>query len=332
MNNWRNLPWSGVFPATLCPFRADESIDEESLAEYIRDITSVPGIKGVTCNGHTGEIMSLRPNERNRVTQIVSRAVTVSRPLVKVISGVCAEGTLEAIDHALAAKASGADAILLMPPHHWLRFGRSRATAVGFVQDVAEGAGVDIVLHQYPAWTKASYSLEEMLEIIRLPRVVSIKMGTRDMARWRYDYEKLKEAAPRKTIITCHDEYLLPTLLEGADGALVGFAGFVPELIVGLVEAALDGILTKAREAQRLVDPLARIVYSFGEPSGEAHQRMKCARWLLGKLSSPSVRRPLLPLDPGQVERIRVQLENIGLRGAVRADGREPATEKLRTM
>ena len=27
--------WSGVFPATLCPFHADESIDDEGLAEYI---------------------------------------------------------------------------------------------------------------------------------------------------------------------------------------------------------------------------------------------------------------------------------------------------------
>jgi len=230
----------------------------------------------------------------------------------KVVSGVSAEGSAEAIDHALAAKAAGADAILLMPPHHWLRFGRSRDTAVGFVQDVAEGAGIDIVLHQYPAWTKASYSLEEMKAIVGLPRVVSIKMGTRDMARWRYDYDKLKEVAPEKTIISCLDEYLLATLLEGADGALVGFAGLVPELIVGIVEAALDGDLARAREVQRKIDPLSRIVYSLGEPSGEAHQRMKCARWLLGQFPSPHMRRPLRPLAAHQVQQIRAGLEKIG--------------------
>jgi len=27
-----------------------------------------------------------------------------------------------------------------MPPHHWLRSGRSSAEAVGFIADVAEGA------------------------------------------------------------------------------------------------------------------------------------------------------------------------------------------------
>jgi 4-hydroxy-tetrahydrodipicolinate synthase len=153
-----------------------------------------------------------------------------------------------------------------------------------------------------------------MLDIIRLPRVVCIKMGTRDMARWRYDYEKLKEVEPAKAIITCHDEYLLASLLEAADGALVGFAGFMPELIVNIVHAALDGDLAKAREAQKLVDPLARIVYSFGEPSSEAHQRMKCARWLMGKLTSPTVRRPLRQLDPKKIEQVRQQLEKIGFK------------------
>ena len=264
--NWREHPWAGVFPATLCPFHDDESIDEPGLRAYMSELASVSGVKGLVCNGHTGEIMSLRPAERARVTKIVAEE---AKEKVKVISGVSAEGSLEAIEHALAAKEAGADAILLMPPHHWLRFGRTSRTAVGFVEDgVAAGANVPIFVHQYPAWTKAGYSLAEMLEMVKIPQVVCIKMGTRDMARWRYDYEKLKDAAPHVPIITCHDEFLLPSLLEGSDGALVGFAGFVPELIVEIVHAALGGDLARARQAQKMVDPLyARIVYSFGEPS-----------------------------------------------------------------
>jgi len=319
--NWRDHPWAGVFPATLCPFHEDETIDEEGLRTYMMELASVDGIQGLTCNGHTGEIMSLRPAERARVTTIVAEAVAQCPREVKVISGVSAEGSLEAIEHSLAAKEAGADAILLMPPHHWLRFGRSSETAEGFFQDVAEGAGLDIVVHQYPAWTKAGYSLAEMLEMVKIPQVKCIKMGTRDMARWLYDYEKLKEAAPHVSIITCHDEYLLPTLLEAADGALVGFAGFAPELIVRMVRCALDGDLAGAKEAQKLVAPLARIIYAFGEPSGNAHQRMKCARWLLGKFPSPHVRRPLRPLAPATIARIREQLEAIGYECPVAAEG-----------
>jgi 4-hydroxy-tetrahydrodipicolinate synthase len=317
--DYRTHPWAGVFPATLCPFHDDESIDHEGLADYIRELAQVPGVKGVTCNGHTGEIMSLRAPERAEVTRTVAKAVKATSPKVKVISGVSAEGSLEAIDHALEAKAAGADAILLMPPHHWMRFGRSARTAVGFFQDVAEGADIPIVVHQYPAWTKAGYTLAEMLEMVKIPQVAMIKMGTREMSRWLFDYEQLKQAAPRVPIVTCHDEFLLPTLLEAADGALIGFAGFVPELMVELVHAALDGDLARAKKAQETVAPLARMIYAFGEPGCGAHQRMKMARWLLGKFPSPKMRRPLRDMPPEEVAKIRTALEALGYRVAAEA-------------
>lgn len=308
MTDWHTHPWMGVFPATLCPFRADESIDEAGLRSYIEEMAAVPGVKGLTCNGHTGEICYLRHHERAQVTRIVAETV---RGRCKVISGVCAEGSLEGIDDARAAQDAGADAILLMPPHEWLRFGRDSAQAVGYIEDVAS-VGIPIVIHQYPSWTKASYSLKEMLAMAQIPEVVCIKMGTRDMARWRYDYEQLKAARPDLSIITCHDEFLLPTLLEGADGCLVGFAGFVPELIVAMTHAALSDDLAGARRVRAEVDTLARIVYAFGEPSGNAHQRMKVARWLLGEFSSPVMRRPLRPLADEAIASLRQGLESIG--------------------
>ena len=311
MGNWREHPWAGVFPATLCPFHADESIDEDGLQTYIAELASVEGVKGLTCNGHTGEIMSLRFAERNRVTQIVAAAIKATGRDIKTISGVSVEGSLEGIDHALAAQEAGADAILLMPPHHWLRFGRSARTAVGFFEDVA-AAGVDIVVHQYPAWTRAGYALDEMKAMVQIPEVKCIKMGTREMSRWLFDYQELKKVDEDVPIITCHDEFLLPTLLEAADGALVGFAGFVPELIVELVHRALDGDYAGARETQKKVEPLNRIVYAFGEPSSSAHQRMKCARWLMGKFPSPQMRRPLRDLGAEEIAAIRRRLEDLG--------------------
>jgi 4-hydroxy-tetrahydrodipicolinate synthase len=253
--------------------------------------------------------MSLLPRERARVTQLVKGAVGDK---VNVVSGVSAEGSLEAIEHAKQSKDAGADAILLMPPHHWLRFGRDSETAVGYFQDVAEGAGIDIVVHQYPAWTKAGYTLAEMLEMVKIPQVVSIKMGTRDMARWGYDYRELKKAAPHVSIISCHDEYLLATLLDGCDGALVGFAGFAPELIVNIVKAALNKDLEGSYRAQEKVRPLSQIIYRFGEPSSNAHHRMKCARWLMGKFPSPHVRRPHRPLPQHEIDRVRQELNDAG--------------------
>ena len=330
---WQTHSWAGVFAATLCPFHADEALDEAGLRAYIRELCAVPGLKGLVPNGHTGEIMSLREHERAQVTRIVAEEVSGfrfqrsgsdrpadhrtlinehSRP--KVISGICGEGSLSAVDHALAAKQAGADGILLMPPHHWLRFGRTSAEAVGFIADVAEGADIDVVIHQYPAWTKAGYTLKEMLEMVKIPRVKCIKMGTRDMARWLWDYEQLKTARPDLSIITCHDEFLMPTLLEAGDGALIGFAGFAPELMIELVHACLAGDLARAKQAQQTVAPLARLIYNFGEPGCAAHQRMKVARWLLGTFSSPVFRRPVRPLPESEVQRLREGLRAIGLK------------------
>ena len=302
-------PWTGVLPATLCPFNDDDSIDETGLREYVRYLASVDGITGLVCNGHTGEVMSLRNHERARVTEIIADEVGHK---VKVVSGVCAEGSDEAIAQAQAAKSVGADAILLMPPHHWLRFGRTSETAVGFFQDVADGEDIDIIVHQYPAWTKAGYSLQEMQDMVKIDRVVSIKMGTRDMSRWAYDYRNLKMSAPDVSIISCQDEYLLVTLLDGADGALVGFAGFVPELITALVKAALGGDLERANMIQNKVRPLSQIVYRFGEPSSDAHQRMKCAMTLIGKFPSMRMRRPIRPLPQSEIDRIAAELTDAG--------------------
>ena len=304
-----DFDWTGVMPATLCPFLDDDSIDKAGLREYVTYLTSVDGITALVCNGHTGEVMSLRNHERATVTGIIADEVGDK---VKVVSGVCAEGSDEAIAQALAAKEVGADAILLMPPHHWLRFGRTSETAVAFFEDVAEGADIDIIVHQYPAWTKAGYSLAEMLEMVKMPRVVCIKMGTRDMARWGYDYRQLKAAAPHISIVSCHDEYLLATLLDGCDGALVGFAGFTPALIVELVQTALAGDLSGAYAAQAKIRPLAQIVYRFGEPSSDAHQRMKCAMTLLGKFPSMRMRRPIHPLKQEEIARIRGELVENG--------------------
>jgi 4-hydroxy-tetrahydrodipicolinate synthase len=302
-------PWSGVFAATLCPFNEDYSIDKEGLRAYARYLASVDGIKGLVCNGHTGEVMGLRAAERVRVIQIFADEVGHK---VKIISGVCTEGSFEAVDHALAAKEAGADGVLLMPPHHWLRFGRDFETAVGFFQDVAQGADLPIIVHQYPAWTKACYSLDEMIAMVKIPQVVAIKMGTRDMARLGHDYRVLKGEAPDVPILTCHDEYLLESLLAGADGALVGFAGFVPELIVELVRTALSGDLAGARRVQESVYPLAKLVYRFGEPSGDAHQRMKAAMTLQGRFPSMVVRPPLHPLSDNEMGRIKAELAAAG--------------------
>ncbi len=316
-------PWSGVFAATLCPFRPDQAIDQAGLQAYTAYLAAVPGLRGLVCNGHTGEVMGLRPRERTEVVRLMKEAAGEMR----VISGICCEGSFEAIEHAQAAQEAGADALLLMPPHHWLRFGRPSRTAVGYFEDVAAGVDIPLIVHQYPDWTKATYTLDEMLALTEIDRVVAIKMGTRNMARLGHEHRVLKERAPDIPLLSCHDEFLLSSLLAGADGALVGFAGFVPELIVDLVQAVLDGDYARAYATQEVVYRLNKCVYRFGEPSSEAHQRMKMAMFLQGRFPSRVMRPPLRPLDRTEIQRIQADLAASGFeqwyadRGLLQASG-----------
>jgi 4-hydroxy-tetrahydrodipicolinate synthase len=308
--------WSGVFPATLLPYKDDArySIDEEGLRTYIRQFVGIPGIKGVVCNGHTGEIQTLFSEERAEVTRILADELGDRLP---VISGISAEATLEAVKHAQEAQAAGAKAILLMPPHLWLRFGRESRVALNFVRDVASSIDIGVIVHQYPSWTKVSYTSEELVELAQIPNVVAIKDGTREIARYERNVRMLREQTPDVAILTCHDEYLLPTLVQGIDGALVGFAGFAPEIITELVKAALSDNLAEAKRLTERVFILKQAIYRMGEPSADAHQRMKAAMYLLGRISSARVRPPLEPLTDSEMEELRTQLKRAGVAPAL---------------
>lgn len=299
--------WSGVFPAIQIPLNSDYSVNEKELRNYVDWLLTHKGISGLVVNGHTGEISGWNPAERKMITKIVADQ-TAGRALV--ISGVCAEGTFEAIDHAKDAQEAGADGILLMPPHVWLRFGMKPDTPVNFFKAIAEAIKIKIIVHLYPAATKAFFPVETLLKLCEIPNVAAIKMGTREMGIFEKDVRILKEKAPHVSLISCHDEYLLSTLIQGLDGALVGFAGCVPELITALVAAARKDDLKEAKKVNDKVFPMSSAIYGTGQPSGEAHARMKEALYQRKVFSSPLMRLPLLPLSQEEKDIVTWALEH----------------------
>ena len=112
------------------------------------------------------------------------------------------------------------------------------------------------------------------------------------MNKYAADIKAIRDADPSKVILTCHDEYLLASMVQGVDGALVGFATFIPSLINDLWEAVKAGDLKRAMAIQDVITPLKDAVYGGGEPTGEAHARMKMGMYLAGVLDAPTVRPP----------------------------------------
>ncbi|WP_082141595.1 dihydrodipicolinate synthase family protein [Clostridium carboxidivorans] len=266
--------------------------------------------KKLFTNGHTGEITGFSNEERAHVTKLAADRV---KGKVKIISGVCAEGTFDAINQAKAAEAAGADGILLMPPHLWLRFGIKPEGALKFVKDVAEAINIKIFIHLYPSNTKSFYPIDLLLEMCKIPNVVAVKMGTRDMPLYERDVRILREKTPETTLLTCHDENVLSTMIQGLDGALIGFSGCVPELITALFKAVQNEDLKEAKKVNEKLFAAAQGIYGIGEPTGEAHARMKEFLVQRKVFTSPLMRPPLMPLDQHEIDVVTKALTDSGV-------------------
>jgi 4-hydroxy-tetrahydrodipicolinate synthase len=284
------VQYTGIFPAMQCPFDQKLAIDEPELRRFTGWLAGHQGIGGLVTNGHTGEIFALTPNQRAEVTRIVADEV---KGKVPVVSGICCEGIADAVEHAQMAREAGASGLLIMPPHQWLRFGMKQPeNVVDFFTAIGEGSGLDLVVHIYPAWTRASYNFETLAQLARVPWVKCMKVGTRDMNKYARDLRTIRQSNPDVTVLTCHDEYLLASMVQGVDGALVGFGSFIPQMIIDLYAAVRAGDLKAAMAIQARINPLKDVVYGGGEPTGDAHGRMKMAMYLAGILKSPAVQPP----------------------------------------
>jgi 4-hydroxy-tetrahydrodipicolinate synthase len=133
------------------------------------------------------------------------------------------------------------------------------------------------------------------------------------MNKYARDIQAIREAAPDKAVLTCHDEYLLASMVQGVDGGLLGFASFIPELILELTDAVHAGDLKRAMAVQERINPLKDIVYGMGEPTGDAHARMKLAMVMAGRLKSAAVRPPTRQPDESTRQQIAKALKSVGM-------------------
>jgi 4-hydroxy-tetrahydrodipicolinate synthase len=303
--------YRGILPAMQLPFEPDLSIDEAELRRFANWLAGHKGIGGLVTNGHTGEVFALTAEQRAEATRIVVDEVKGRLP---VVSGICCEGVSEAAQQAQMAREAGAAALLVMPPHQWLRFGMKQPdNVVDYFSAIGRGAELDIVVHVYPAWTRASYDFHTLAELARLPWVKCMKVGTRDMNKYARDLRTVRQANSKVTVLTCHDEYLLPSMVQGVDGALVGFGSLVPQMIIDLYTAVCDGDLKRAMDIQNRINPLKDAIYGGGEPTGDAHARMKMAMYLAGILKSPTVQPPTRMPAGAELQAIVEALRNAGM-------------------
>lgn len=302
-------PFDGVYAATVCPMRDDFAIDEPALAAHLARASEPDGIVGVLCNGHAGENFVLGREEKRKVVE-VARAAVGDTGIV--VSGVNAECTLEAVEHARDAERAGADAVMVFAPNSWAS-PKPASVVLGHHRMIVDAVSLPVMLFQASVNAGDMAYPDDVLEsLVGLPRVVAIKEGSWEVAAYESTRRLVRRIAPGVAVMGSGDEHLLTSFLVGSEGSIVSLAALVPEIVADLYRASVTGDWGRARELHETIYPLSRAIY--GAPPGVlATARLKVCLALLGHIPSATVRPPMGPLDATETGRLRAVLEQVRL-------------------
>lgn len=299
-----NIDLRGLNPAPVTPFTKDGSIDYPAIKRLGAWLASIDGVKSLTVLGHAGEGTYLDRDEQVKVIEAFVDAVGNKIPI---IAGITLEGTAIAAEEAKRAVKAGASAGLLYPTHGWLRFGYQKGAPQDRYREVYEKSGLPLILFQYPDATKCTYDLQTQLDISAQPGVFAMKNGVRNMRRWDTEVPIVRKERPNLQILTCHDEYLLPTIFD-VDGMLVGYGNVAPELLIEMIKAGKARDYKAARAVHDRLLPVTKAVYHRGSHM-EGTVALKIGLMVRGILDHATVRSPLLPLDAAAEAEIKAAFQ-----------------------
>jgi len=299
----------GLNPAPVTAFTPDGEVDHAANARIAKWLASIPGVKSLVILGHAGEGTFLTEQERLSLIRTYVEAVEDRLPI---IAGITGEGTKVAAEQAKQCRAAGATGALVYPNHGWLRFGYQKGAPQSRYKAIWEASGLQCILFQYPDATKASYDLETQLDIATQEGVVATKNGVRNMKRWYVEIPELKKTNPDLQILSCHDEWLLPTLFD-VDGLLVGYGSITPELLLKLLDAGKAQNYPDARKLFEQLMPVTRAVYHRGSHM-EGTVALKLGLVHRGVLAHATVREPLKALGEQAEQEIFAAFDAAGVK------------------
>lgn len=296
----------GLNPAPVTAFKRDGSLDIDANVRIAKWLASFDEVKSLVILGHAGEGTFLTADERLEMIRAYKDAVDIP-----IIAGITGEGTKVAAEEAKRSLDAGATGALVYPNHGWLRFGFQKGAPQDRYKAIYEEGGLQTILFQYPDATKASYDLDTQLEIAAQPGCVATKNGVRNMKRWYVEIPALKEAQPNLQILSCHDEWLLPTMFD-VDGLLVGYGNIAPELLIDLIAAGKAQDYQQARKVFEQLMPVTRTVYHRGSHM-EGTVALKIGLRHRGLLDHATIREPLKDLGEAAEREIEAAFEAAGI-------------------
>jgi 4-hydroxy-tetrahydrodipicolinate synthase len=291
----------GVIPAALTPFDEQGRVDAGDLRRHLEFLVGTPGVRGVTVNGHAGEVASLSFDEQR---QVLAAARAAAGDGTLVVAGIYAHSTGEALELTAMSEAEGADALLIFPPEVW-EFGlrEQPGLAYRYYEDIAAASTLPIIAFVYPTFSPLHLSTDAVLELCaRIPRIAAVKEWSNDMVVYERTYRRLKELHPHVSLLSSYSRALVASLVTGADGVLSGHGSLIADVQVRAFDAVAREDLTGAREVAELLARLTDVFYAA--PTADAHTRMKVASVMLGRMRCANVRGPLGDIGAQEQERI----------------------------
>ena len=304
----------GLIPATLTPFKDDQSVDHDALAHHIRQVASASGLFGLAVNGHAGEVLALSSSERQQI--VATTRAHLPAPL-HLIAGVESHSVDGLIREALMAKEAGADMLLVVPPFDvrvYRHLAHHADSVLPVFQRLEKEVSLPMIVFQYPEAAGCSYSLDVLEQLCELDQVVAIKASAGTPAKYAQWHDRL---ARHVALLPAADSpSLLGMLLHDAPGALIGISVVGTQQWSDLVYEATEGSAQKAKDINRqFAVPLMRSIFEY-----HMHWTPTCpfgatkeALVQLGQFSSSWVRPPGVNVNDAKKREIRHSLQAVGL-------------------
>lgn len=281
------VPWRGVIVATALPLRDDLSVDLDRYAEHVSWLLA-NGCDGVCPNGSLGEYQTLTPAERASVVRTAVDAAGGDR----VLAGVSAYGSDEAVRWASQAAEAGCRAVMSLPPNAF----RADDEAVAAHFRAVASVGLPVVAYNNPHDTRVDLSPELLSRLHGEGLISAVKEFSGDVRRGY----RIAELAPELDVLIGADDVTLELAMAGAVGWIAGFPNALPVECVGLYKAATSADPAAALPAYRQLHPLLR-----WDSRPEFVEAIKLSMALAGRYGGPCrpPRRPLAPAFADEVVR-----------------------------